>query len=390
MGNEFDRVIPRNGTYSLKYDARLDTFGREDVLPLWVADMDFAAPEAVRHALAERAAHPIYGYSVFPESLYEALIRWLDKCHGWAVQREWIVLCPGVVPSLHASIFALVQPDDAVIVQPPVYAPFLSAPKMAGRRLLLNPLKILHSRYSFDLEHFERCAQEGARLLLLCSPHNPVGRVWQAQELQALLEICQRHGITVVSDEIHADLIYPGTRHTPLAKLAHGAVNVITATAPSKTFNIPGLGLSALIVPDERDRAAIGRAFDMLHVSAANPFSIAAFEAAYREGAPWLAGLLDYLAVTRGFVRTYLQHHVPRIKLIEPEGTYLLWLDCREMKLNDEQLRQFFVQDAGVGLSPGILFGAEGSGFMRMNIGAPRKIIADALEKIARAERARQ
>jgi len=390
MKNDFDCVIPRNGTSSLKYDAREDYFGREDVLPLWVADMDFAAPEAVQRALTERAAHPIYGYTVYPESLYDALMHWLDKRHDWTVQREWIILCPGVVPSLHASIFALSQPDDAVIVQPPVYAPFLSAPKFAGRRLLLNPLKFEHGHYCFDLDHFEQCVADGARLLLLCSPHNPVGRVWQSQELQALLEICQCYGITVISDEIHADLVYPGFQHTPLDRLSGGAVNIVTAVAPSKTFNIPGLGLSALIVPDKTDREAMGKAFDMLHVSAANPFSIVAFEAAYREGALWLGELLGYLAVTRGFVRTYLQQHLPRIKLIEPEGTYLLWLDCREMKLSDKQLRQFFVQDAGVGLSPGILFGAEGSGFMRMNIGAPRKVIAEALQKIARAERARQ
>ena len=389
MATDFDQVISRDGTSSLKYDGRLGHFNSGDVIPLWVADMDFAVPEAVQRALLARAAHPIYGYTVYPESLYDALISWLDKRHGWAVRREWIVLCPGVVPSLHASIYALTQPGDAVIVQPPVYAPFLAAPKITERRLLLNPLKLEHGRYCFDINHFERCAADGARLLLLCSPHNPVGRVWQAQELQALLEICQRYGITVVSDEIHADLIYPGMQHTPLAKLAQGAVKVITAVAPSKTFNIPGLGLPALIIPDELDRAAIGHAFNRLFVGAINPFSVAAFEAAYCEGAPWLDELLDYLSVTRNFVRTYLQQHLPRIKLIEPEGTYLLWLDCREMKLSDKQLQQFFVQDAGVGLSPGILFGAEGSGFMRMNIGASRKVIAEALQKIAYAEQTR-
>src|SRR6266481_5048417 len=389
MATDFDQVISRDGTSSLKYDGRLGHFNSGDVIPLWVADMDFAVPEAVQRALLARAAHPIYGYTVYPESLYDTLVSWLDKRHGWAVRREWIVLCPGVVPSLHASIYAFTQPGDAVIIQPPVYAPFLSAPKITERRLLLNPLKFEHGRYCFDINHFEHCAADGARLLLLCSPHNPVGRVWQTQELQALLEICQRYSITVVSDEIHADLIYPGMQHTPLAKLAQGAVKVITAVAPSKTFNIPGLGLSALIIPDELDRAAIGHAFNRLLVGAINPFSVAAFEAAYCEGAPWLDELLDYLSVTRNFVRTYLQQHLPRIKLIEPEGTYLLWLDCREMKLSDKQLQQFFVQDAGVGLSPGILFGAEGSGFMRMNIGASRKVIAEALQKIAYAEQTR-
>jgi cystathionine beta-lyase len=389
MDNEFDRVIPRNETFSLKYDGRMDAFGKDNVLPLWVADMDFAVPAAVSKALMARAAHPIYGYTVYPESLYEALISWLHKRHVWAVEREWIVMCPGVVPTLHAAILALSQPDDAVIVQPPVYAPFLAAPKIVGRRLMPNPLKFEDGRYRFDLDHFEQCAAEGGRLLLLCSPHNPVGRVWQPDELLALLEICQRYDITVVSDEIHADLIYPGRHHTPLAKLSDGAVKIVTAVAPSKTFNIPGLGLSALIVPDEKDRAAITKAFGTLHVGAANPFSIVAFEAAYREGAPWLDGLLDYLEATCRFVRTFLQQHLPQIKLIEPEGTFLLWLDCRAMKLSDEQLKKFFVQDAGVGLSPGIIFGEQGSGFMRFNIGTPRSVIAQALENIARAERAR-
>lgn len=390
MTSEFDKIISRTGTSSLKYEMRQSTFGREDVLPLWVADMDFAVPAAVQRALSERSAHPIYGYTVYPESLYDSLIRWLDTRHAWTVKHEWIVFCPGVIPSLHASIMALCPPDAGVIVQVPVYPPFLSAPEKTGRKLFLNPLKLEDGRYHFDLADFERCAAAGARLLILCSPHNPVGRVWQKQELQALLEICQRFGITVVSDEIHADLTYPGKRHIPLARLAQDKVKVITAVAPSKTFNIPGLGLSALIVPDKTDRAAISQAIDSLHVNAANPFSIVAFEAAYREGEKWLDDLLNYLAGTRDFVQEFIHQHLPRIKLIETEGTYLLWLDCRAMDLNDEQLKQFFVQEAGVGLSAGVLFGEQGSGFMRMNIGAPRSVIAQALENIARAERGSQ
>jgi len=390
MENEFDHIIPRSGTCSFKYDERLKLFGRDDVLPLWVADMDFAVPQAVQDALMTRAAHPVYGYTVYPESLYESLIGWLAKRHGWAVEREWIVMCPGVVPSLHASIIALSKPDDVVVVQPPVYAPFLAAPRSVGCRLLLNPLKFENGRYSLDLDHFERCAAEGARLLLLCSPHNPVGRVWQPDELQALLEICRRYGVAVVSDEIHADLTCPGIHHTPLGRLNDGEVKIITAIAPSKTFNTPGLGLSALIVPDQMDRTAIAKAFDTLHVGAANPFGVVAFEAAYRGGAAWLAGLLDYLETTRRFVREFMLQHLPRIKLVEPEGTFLLWMDCRAMELNDKELERFFVRQAGVGLSAGTIFGEQGSGFMRMNIAAPRSVIAQALENIANAERSRK
>lgn len=382
---DFDQIIPRNGSASVKYDARGKVFGREDVIPLWVADMDFAVPGAVQRALAARAAHPVFGYTVQSEALYESLMAWLDNRHHWQVERKAIVLCPGVVPSLHAAIIACSPAGAAVIVQPPVYAPFLTAPETSGRKLLLNPLKLENGQYGFDLDDLDRCGQAGGKLLLLCSPHNPVGRVWQEQELRALLAVCNKHGITVISDEIHHDLVYPGIRHLPLAKLAQGKVNVITAVAPSKTFNIPGLGLSALIVPHKDDRNAIARVFGALHVSAANPFSIVAFEAAYREGAPWLDALLIYLTDTRVFVRDFIARQLPQIKLIEPEGTYLLWLDCRALRMNDQQLKHFFVQEAGVGLSPGIMFGEQGSGFMRMNIGAPRSIIKQALEQIAQA-----
>ncbi len=389
MTSRFDQEIPRAGTASFKYDGRHTIFGRDDVIPLWIADMDFAVPEAVQRALADRTAHPIYGYTAFPKSLYESLINWTDKRYNWTVARENILMCPGVVPSLHACIMALTKSDEAVIVQPPVYAPFIAAPKITNRKILLNPLKQVDGRYNFDFDHLAQCAEQGGRLLLLCSPHNPVGRVWEQEELQQLLAVCQRYDITVVSDEIHADLIYAEHTHIPLAKLNDGGVNIITAVAPSKTFNIPGLGLSALIVPQQKDRAAINKAFDTLHVSATNPFSIVAFEAAYRDGEAWLDELMVYLAETRDFIRNFTQQHLPNIKMIEPEGTYLLWLDCRAMKMDDKQLKQFFVNEAGVGLSPGNIFGKQGSGFMRMNIAAPRSVIAKALENIASAANSR-
>ena len=391
MSFDFDREISRAGTASLKYDGREAYFGDGNVIPMWVADMDFAAPEAVTRALTERAAHPVYGYTLYPDSLFEALMAWLKKRHGWNVERDWIMLCPGVVPSLHAAVMAFTQSGEGVIVQPPVYAPFFSSVTTTGRRLLLNPLRLQDGRYTIDFEHLEQCcAAEGASLLLLCSPHNPVGRVWNPQELGEVLRIARRHGLTILSDEIHADLVYPDKRHTTLATLAESGDAVITAVAPSKTFNIPGLGLSALIVPDTKHRAALHRAFDMLHVSASNPFSVAAFEAAYREGEPWLDSLLDYLNETRDVVGRYLRQHVPRIHLVEPEGTYLLWLDCRALDMDDKRLKQFLVHQAGVGMSPGTVFGDGGSGFMRMNIGASRHVVIRALERIAHALESRQ
>ncbi len=384
---DFDHGIPRNGTASVKHDGRVAYFGTPDVLPLWVADMDFAAPESVTRALVERAAHPIYGYTFYPDSLYDALIAWLKQRHGWEVQREWVMMAPGVVPSLFAAVMAFAQEGEGVIVQPPVYFPFFSAVTTNQRRLIQNPLQLEQGRYVIDFEHLERCAADGARLLLLCSPHNPVGRVWGREELEELLRLARRYDLTILSDEIHADLVYPGERHTVLATLANDTDKLITAVAPSKTFNIPGLGLSALIVPDAAQRDALKKVFDSLHSANTNPFSIAAFEAAYRADKAWLDSLLDYLRGNRDFVAEHLARHLPEIRLIRPEGTYLLWLDCRDLQMGDAQLREFFVRQARVGMNPGTVFGQGGSGFMRLNIASPRHVIADALERIERAVR---
>ncbi len=383
-GFDFDQEINREGSSSVKYDGRQAMFGKSDVIPVWVADMDFAAPPAVTQALIERAAHPIYGYTLFPDSLYQALIDWMQRRHGWTIQRDWIVMCPGVVPSINAAVMAFTQPGETVIVQPPVYFPFFSAVTETGRKLVRNPLHLENGRYTIDFDHLEQCAKH-AHLLLLCSPHNPVGRVWQPSELERLLEIAEKHNLIVFSDEIHADLIYPGNRHYALGAFPGRSANIITAVAPSKTFNIPGLNLSALIIPDKSTRNAMTQVFNTLHVSASNPFSTTAFEAAYRESEAWLEALLIYLRDTRDSVATFLAQHLPEIKVIQAEGTYLLWLDCRAMNMTDAQLKQFFIGEAGVGMSPGTLFGTEGSGFMRLNIGAPRRVILSVLDKIVQA-----
>lgn len=392
--HDFDREIERAGTGSLKYDGRDTMFGAAGVIPLWVADMDFAAPPAVVGALTERARHPVYGYTVYPDSLYRSLQDWVKRRHGWEVKRDWIMMCPGVVPSLHAAVMAFAKPDDAVVAQPPVYFPFFSAVTGTGRQLAENPLRLSGGRYGIDFDHLEQCA-ENSPLLLFCSPHNPVGRVWTPQELKRILQIAEKYRMMIFSDEIHADLIYPENRHHVLSMLAEAAAgdeaNVITAIAPSKTFNIPGLNLSALVVPNPEHRKRLMEIFDTMHVSASNPFSIVAFEAAYREGGPWLDDLLGYFRETREFVAEYLGKHIPEIRLVKPEGTYLLWLDCHLLMdilgMNDMQLRHFFVHEARVGMSPGALFGSAGSGFMRMNIGAPRRVIENALDNIGNAVR---
>ena len=389
MNSVFDHVIGREGSLSLKHDGLQSTFGVSDAQAMWVADMDFSAPSAVSQALQLRAQHPIYGYSMVPESLYEALIDWMRVQHEWEIERDWIVLMPGVVPCLSTVVMALSNEKDGVIVQPPVYFPFLSIADNTGRTLLENPLVLRLDqfddlRYEIDFDHFELCAKQ-AKILLLCSPHNPVGRVWHEDELARLLAIAKQHGLLILADEIHADLVYPDAKHVVLGKMDVDHTHVITAVAPSKTFNIPGLGLSALIVPHSPSRRAIELQLSKTGVSVANPFSLVAFEAAYRHGHDWLAGLMDYLQHTRDLVVTYFKQHIPQITVTPAEGTYLLWLDCRKLKLDDQQLQAFFLNQAKLALSPGALFGEGGKGFMRMNIATSQANVLRALEKIKAA-----
>ena len=389
MTKQFDQIVNRQGTLSLKYDGLQQTFGRADVQPMWVADMDFAAPDAVTQALKARAQHPIYGYSMAPESLYETLIDWLRVKHGLEVKREWIVLMPGVVPSLSLVVSALTNQDDGVIVQPPVYFPFLSVANNTGRRLLENPLVLTldsfgNSTYEIDFAHFEACAKK-AKILLLCSPHNPVGRVWSKSDLQKLLAISKQHQLIILSDEIHADLVYPDAKHHVLGALDIEQDTVITAVAPSKTFNIPGLGLSALIVPHEAHRKGVQSHLMASGVSVTNPFSLVSFEAAYRHGHEWLSALHEYLYETREMVMDYAKEHLPRVKFVPSQGTYLMWMDCRQLGLSDEALQEFFLEKAKLALSPGAMFGKGGSGFMRMNIGTTQEKVLIALEKLKQA-----
>ncbi len=381
---DFDRLIARDGTASVKHDGRGSYFGTTAVTPLWVADMDFAAPPAVLDALAARAAHPVFGYSLYPDGAFDALTGWLASRHRWTVARESVLMCPGVVPTLYAAVQAFAAEGEGVIVQPPVYPPFFSAIRDTGRRVIENPLIERDGRWTVDLDHLDACAADGAKLLLLCSPHNPVGRVWSREELEGMLGVARRHGLVVLADEIHHDLIYPGHTHIPLATLAQPGDRIVTTVAPSKTFNIPGLGLSALIA-DDAERRAIEKVFGRLHVSASNPFSVAAFEAAYRDGGPWLDALMTYLAGTRDAVVQFAAQRLPGIRAVQPEGTYLMWLDCRALGLNDRALRDFFVGGAQVGMNPGITFGTGGSGFMRLNLGSPRAVVLDALGRIEQA-----
>jgi cystathionine beta-lyase len=382
MTFNFDQEIQRENTSSVKFDGRQQYFGTADVSPLWVADMDFAVPECVTRALQERINHPVFGYTLYPESIYQSIIDWFQRRHQWTIEREWIVFAPGVVPSLFAAAKAFAKEGEGVIVQSPVYFPFFSAVTTNNRKLVNNPLREINGRYEIDFEHLEQCAQQGAKLLLLCTPHNPVGRVWSEAELQQVLEIARRYDLTILSDDIHCDLIYSGVKHTMLGRLAQPGDKIITTIAPNKSFNIPGLGLSALVIPNLPERNAMQRMFESLHVGNYNPLSIAAFEAAYRDGDQWLDALMHYLEDTRDFSVEFIAREIPQIKLIKPEATYLLWLDCRGLGMSDAQLRDFFVRECKIGMNPGAVFGEGGSGFMRMNIGTPRAVIAQALANI--------
>ena len=399
MTQSFDQIISRKGSQSLKYDGRYEMFGSNDVMPMWVADMDFAVPEVVIKALQTRLNHPIFGYSIVPDSLYEALINWLLLKHDWQIKREWIVLTPGVVPSLNLVIAALTAENAGVIVQPPVYFPFFSAVTNQNRRLIQNFLLLQNDdstnlQYQIDFDQLDSCAKD-AKLLLLCSPHNPIGRVWNKDELTQLLAIANKHNLIILADEIHADLVYEHAKHQSLSRLAfliaestlasENAHRIITAVSPSKTFNIPGLGLSALIVPNESHRLAIQSQLDKMGVSTANPLNVVAFEAAYREGGDWLNALMAYLLNTVEAAITFINTHLPQINVIRPEGSYLLWLDCRKLNLDDEALARFLIEEAKLGLSPGVMFGSGGEGFMRMNIGTAKANVLTALMRLKNA-----
>ncbi|MBJ6136430.1 PatB family C-S lyase [Marinobacter litoralis] len=386
---DFDQPIQRENTASVKFDVRKAVFGRDDVIPVWVADMDFPAPEAVTTALKARAEHPVYGYTIFPDSLYQSIMDWFARRHNWRIEKDWILMAPGVVPSLHAACMAYAAAGEGVIIQPPVYPPFFSSVKQSGRVVIENPLvqDAETGQYRMDLAHLELCAaRPDARVLMFCSPHNPVGRVWTEDELKAVLEIARRHQLTVLTDEIHCDLVYPDKpAHTMLARLADDGDALVTAIAPSKSFNMPGLGLSALVIPDAERRKAMKAVFDSLHLPQCNPFSVAGFEAGYRHGGEWLDQLMRYLQTNRDYVIEQVAKRWPDIRVSAPEGTYLMWLDCRELGLDDTGLKRFFVQNAGVGMNPGITFGEPGSGFMRLNIGCPRAVLEQVLARVESA-----
>lgn len=388
MEYNFDEIIARENTNCVKYDLRKEIFDRADVIPMWVADMDFKSPDFVIKALKERLSHEILGYSIRNEGFYTSAINWLSKRHGWQVHRDWMTVSPGVVPALALCVLAYTKPGDKVIIQPPVYTPFFEVVQHNERQLVSNPLKNINNRYYFDFEDLEQKIDAHTKMLILSNPQNPTSRVWTEQELLRLSNICIKNNIIILSDEIHSDLIFRKYRHIPLASLSEEiAQHTITAIAPSKTFNIAGLHTSILIIPNKNQLADYKAMLDKLHIGSGNLFGNVALEAAYKEGEAWLEQLLDYLQGNIDFVKDFLQRYLPDIGLAEPEGTYLLWLDFRKWQMNQKQLNEFLINKAGVGFSDGMIYGREGEGFQRINIACPRSVIEKALGQIREAKR---
>jgi len=387
MKYDFDEVIDRTNYHSVKWDELETTFGAKDVLPMWIADMEFRSPQPVIEAIKKVNEHGIYGYTSRPLSYYQAIINWMEKRHNWKIKKDWIAYSPGVVPALSLIIRAFCQPGDKVIVQPPVYCPFFRVIENNGCHVVNNPLKLSNKKYFIDWEDLERKVDDPrVRLLILCSPHNPVGRVWQKEELIILGEICLKHNIIVVSDEIHADILFKGYKHTPFASISPAfAHNSITCTAPSKTFNLAGLQTSTIIIPNKKYYKIYENILDSLALNENNVFGLVALEAAYRDGEEWLEQLLSYLNENLEFLVKYFQEKIPKIKVIKPEGTYLVWLDCRPLGLSAKDLNNFMIKKARVALDDGYWFGIEGKGFMRINIACPRSFLEEGLRRIERA-----
>jgi cysteine-S-conjugate beta-lyase len=383
---DFDRTLDRRGTHSLKWDYCPRTYGLHDVIPMWVADMDFPAPQPVVEAVQARAGHPAYGYASTPAAFWDAAVGWLRDRHGWDVHHTWLARSPGVVPSLSLCVTAFTQPGDKVVVQPPVYYPFFTAVENNGRRLVRNPLVVADGRFRLDLDDLERKIDSRTRLLILCSPHNPVGRVWTRDELERLGEICVRRDLIVLSDEIHMDLVYKGHRHLPFASLSPAlAERTITCVAPSKTFNIAGLTASLVIASNRALLARYNAALAASGLGIGNLFGTVALEAAYRHGGEWLDQLLEYLEANVAFADAFFRDRIPSLRFVQPEGTYLALIDCRELGLNQSALDEFFLRTARVYFDSGPMFGEECTGFERINFGCSRALLQEALERLERA-----
>jgi cystathionine beta-lyase len=385
---DFDTVIDRHGTSSLKWDYGEKFCGIADLLPLWVADMDFLAPPEIVKAIEQRTSHGIFGYTLEPDSYFAAAARWLQRRHGWEVPRAWMTQSPGVIPSLAAAILAFTEPGDGIVIQPPVYYPFALRITGNRRRIVENPLRLNGGRWEMDLDSLPRLIDGRTRMLVLCSPHNPVARVWDRATLERLAELCRARGVVIVSDEIHCDLVMPGSRHIPIASLSPAAAeNVVTLVSATKTFNLAGLGGSLAIISSAALRGRFEEQQKAIFVGLANAPAVAAAEAAWTHGEGWLKEMLAYVQENYRSMVGFFADRLPAVRVFPLEGTYLAWLDMRGLGMSDDEIKERLQKKAAVWLDEGRMFGKEGEGFQRLNLACPRSILTDALERMVGALR---
>ncbi len=378
MKYDFDKTIDRRATNSYKWDS-----APEGVLPMWVADMDFRTAPAIIDALQKRVAHGIFGYTRVPDAYYDAVTSWFSRRHGWDIDREWIIYTSGVVPAVSAVIKALTVPGDKVIVQTPVYNCFFSSIRNNGCEIVSNPLRRTADTYEMDFDALERCAADPrTKVMLLCNPHNPAGRVWTPDELTRLGNICLRNGVTVVADEIHCELVYQGFKYTPFASLSDAFLHrSVTCVSPSKAFNIAGLQIANIVAFDNDLRSRIDKAININEVCDVNPFGVAATIAAYNEGEEWLNQLVDYLHGNYEAMAEFCRRELPEFSITRLEGTYLVWMDCSSLGMPSDALEHALLDDARLWLNAGTMYGAEGEGYMRWNIACPRSVMLDGLNR---------
>lgn len=379
--------VDRHGTYATKYDGAKKKFGRDDLLPMWVADMDLAAPQCVQEAMQKRALHPVYGYTNYPKRYYDAIQYWMQSRFSWEIEEEWIVPCYGVVPSLTFAISAFSQEGDGVIIQTPIYPPFRSSVKHQHREVLDNTLVYENGHYHIDFADFEAKAKK-AKLFLLCSPHNPTGRAWSKEELEQMIEVCVQHDVLVISDEIHADMVY-GQRYHSMGSFSKISEQCVILNAPSKTFNVAGLNTSYAIIPNPRLRQSYITVQNRSGITNGNPFGIEALIAAYGRGDVWLEALKKHLLNNIAFVTDTLREAQIPILPVKTEATFLMWLDCRHLQMSQEALVDFFVNKAKLGLNNGLDFGTAGEGFMRLNVGTSLEVLKEAMQRLITAYRSR-
>ena len=382
----FDEEVRREGTDCIKYDLREETFGREDIIPMWVADMDFKTPDFIVDKLKNRLDHEIFGYSFRSPDYYNSIVSWFKSRHNRRIEKEWICFSPGIVPALNVCTLAFTCPGDKIIVQPPVYFPFFSAVESHGRNLVYNQLAEKDGRWEMDFDALVSAIDANTKMIIISNPHNPVGRAWSSEELSKLAEICIENEIIILSDEIHCDLILPGFSHTAMASISEKTADItVTCIAPSKTFNLAGLSTASVIISNPVLRKYFNRQIENLHIGNGNIFGTIASTAAYSEGHEWLNALMDYIDRNAEIVIKYCRELIPEIVPVQPEATYMIWLDCRKFGMTGKELQNFFVEKAGTGLNEGSTFGPGGEGFMRMNIATTHNTVMMAMEQIERA-----